>query len=54
MSNLTIKLTIDEVNIVLTALSNRPYFEVADLIAKIKRDCEAQLSSQETERRNNQ
>lgn len=39
-----LKLTIDEVNVILNALSVRPYVEVAELIAKIKTDGEKQIA----------
>ena len=40
---ITLTLTIDEANYVLGALGQRPFTEVADLIAKIKKDAEDQL-----------
>ena len=38
-----LKLTVEEVNIVLNALASRPYGEVCELIAKITADGEKQL-----------
>lgn len=38
-----LKLTVEEVNIVLNALANRPYGEVYQLIAKIQSEGEKQL-----------
>ena len=43
--NVTITLTIDEANYVLGALGARPFAEVVDLIAKIKKDAEDQLKA---------
>ena len=39
-------LTLDEVNIVLNALSNRPYIEVAELVGKIKTVGENQIKAE--------
>ena len=41
--NITFTLTIDEANYILGALGQRPFAEVADLIAKLKKDAEDQL-----------
>jgi hypothetical protein len=41
---LTLNLTINQVNTILAALGQRPYVEVADLIASIKVDAEKQLA----------
>jgi hypothetical protein len=41
--NIKLELTVDEVNIILNALSNRPYGEVAELIVKIRNEGEKQL-----------
>ena len=40
----TITLSVEEANYVLGALGARPFAEVADLIAKIKKEAEEQLS----------
>ena len=42
----TITLTVEEANYVLGALGARPFAEVADLIAKIKKEAEDQLVNQ--------
>ena len=42
---ITLTLTVDEANYVLASLGQRPFAEVADLIAKIKKDAEDQLKS---------
>ena len=42
--NITITLTLDEANYVLSALGSRPFTEVADLIFKIKKDAESQIN----------
>jgi len=42
---ITLTLTIDEANYVLGALGQRPFAEVADLIARIKKDAEDQLKA---------
>lgn len=42
-----LKLTVEEVNIILNVLATRPYVEVAELIEKIRADGEKQLSKQE-------
>lgn len=41
---LTLELTVEEVNTVLTALSKQPLESVIGIWAKIKQDAEAQLS----------
>ncbi len=43
---ITLKLSVDEVNIILNALANRPYGEVADLVYKIKTEGEKQINKQ--------
>ena len=43
--NITFTLTIDEANYILGALGQRPFAEVADLIAKLKKDAEDQLKA---------
>jgi len=40
-----LSLTVDQVNLILNALGQRPYVEVMDLVARIKLDAEKQLSS---------
>lgn len=42
-----LKLNLDEVNVILNALATRPYFEVAELIAKIKTEGEKQITANE-------
>jgi len=42
--NITITLTIDETNYVLSALGSRPFAEVADLVFKIKNEAESQIT----------
>ena len=44
-----LKLTIEQVNVVLNALAQRPYFEVAELIELIRIDGEKQLKISENE-----
>lgn len=41
---LTLELTVEEVNVVLTALAKQPLESVVGIWAKIKQDAEAQLS----------
>ena len=41
--NIELNLTVDEINIILNALANRPYGEVAVLIGKIDTEGEKQL-----------
>jgi hypothetical protein len=41
---LTLNLTVTQVNTILAALGQRPYVEVADLVALIKMDAEKQLT----------
>lgn len=40
--NIELNLTVDEINIILNALANRPYGEVAELIGKIRTEGEKQ------------
>jgi hypothetical protein len=40
---MTLTLTVDQINIVLNALGNAPYVQVANLIAEIQKQAEAQL-----------
>ena len=44
--NIELNLTVDEINIILNALANRPYGEVAELIGKIHNEGEKQLISE--------
>ena len=48
-----LKLTVEQVNIVLNALAQRPYVEVAELIELIRTDGEKQLEISEAEINNN-
>jgi len=41
----TLEFTVEEVNYVLMALSQRPFGEVADLIAKVKSSAQSQLQA---------
>lgn len=41
-----LKLSVEEINIVLNALANRPYGEVYQLITKIQADGEKQMKTQ--------
>jgi hypothetical protein len=43
--NVTLSLTVDEVNYILGALGSRPFAEVQQLIFKIKHDAEGQLTA---------
>jgi len=43
--NVTLSLTVDEVNYILQALGQRPFAEVQSLIFKIKQDAESQLAT---------
>ena len=45
--DIKLNLTVDEVNIILNALSSRPYVEVAELIGKIQTEGEKQLTESE-------
>ena len=40
-----LKFTVDEINLILNALAARPYFEVAELIEKIKAEGEKQIAT---------
>ena len=42
--NIKLDLTVEEVNIILNALSSRPYVEVAELIGKIHTEGEKQFN----------
>ena len=41
---ITLSLTVEQVNLILAALGQRPYVDVADLIHRIKIDAETQLA----------
>lgn len=43
--NIKLELTLEETNLILNALSSRPYIEVAELIGKIKNEGEKQLQT---------
>ena len=42
---INLSLTIEQVNLILAALGQRPYVDVADLIHRIKIDAEEQLAN---------
>jgi hypothetical protein len=44
MIMINLSLTIEQVNLILAALGQRPFVDVADLIHRIKLDAEAQLA----------
>jgi hypothetical protein len=44
MENIKLELSVSDVNIILNALANRPYVEVAELIGKIQSEGNKQLS----------
>lgn len=44
METLTIEFTIDEMNVILAALSNEPFKEVYEIIGKINTEAQKQLS----------
>lgn len=44
---INIELTVNEVNVILRSLGQHPFVEIADLIAKIKQQGEAQIAKQE-------
>lgn len=44
---INIELTVNEVNVILRSLGQHPFVEIADLIAKIKQQGEAQITKQE-------
>ncbi len=47
MQNLTLNLTLDEVNKILEALGNLPFVQVHDLIRTIQEQASAQLKGQQ-------
>ena len=47
--DLDFKLTIEEVNLILSALSKRPFDEVAGIIFKIKQSADAQVAEKAAE-----
>ena len=49
MKQLSLNLTLTEINAILDALGQRPYAEVFDLVEKIKTQSEAQLQIQPRE-----
>lgn len=45
MEELTLKLTLNEVNLILTGLGNMPYIQVSELIQKIQSQAKEQLNT---------
>ena len=45
MENIKLELTMDEANMILAALGDKPYIKVADLIQKIQQQGAAQLQN---------
>lgn len=48
-TQVTFTLTIEQANLVLTSLGQRPYAEVADLINSLKADAQKQLNAAQVE-----
>jgi hypothetical protein len=46
MENITLQLTIDEVNLLLASLGNQPYVQVFGLVLKIQQQAGSQLQAQ--------
>jgi len=44
-NSINLSLTVEQVNLILAALGQRPYVDVADLIHRIKIDAEEQLAN---------
>ena len=51
MEQISINLTLEEINQILESLGQRPYVEVFQLISKIKAQAEAQVQANEMRRR---
>lgn len=49
MENITLELTVEEANTILTALGQQPYIKVADLIQKIQGQGVSQLDRSKAE-----
>jgi hypothetical protein len=47
--NITLKLTVDEVNYILNAVAARPYAEVKDLVAKLQQQGSEELAKAQAE-----
>lgn len=43
MENIKLELSVEEINIILNSLANRPYVEVAELIGKIQSEGNKQI-----------
>lgn len=46
MNTITLSLTVEQINLVLTALGNAPYVQVASLIAEIQKQGQEQVADQ--------
>lgn len=47
MNDITLTLTLNEVNLIMSALGNAPYVQVADLIGKVKQQAQSQLEKKD-------
>jgi len=48
MNDITLTLTLNEVNLIMSALGNAPYVQVAELISKVKAQAQSQLETVES------
>lgn len=47
MNDITLTLTLNEVNLIMSALGNAPYVQVAELISKVKQQAQSQLEKKD-------
>lgn len=47
MNDITLTLTLNEINLIMSALGNAPYAQVADLVGKVKAQAQSQLEKKD-------
>ncbi len=48
MNDITLTLTLNEINLIMSALGNAPYVQVAELVGKVKAQAQSQLETVES------
>ena len=48
MNDITLTLTLNEINLIMSALGNAPYVQVAELVGKVKQQAQSQLETVES------
>jgi len=47
MNDIALTLTLNEINLIMSALGNAPYVQVAELVGKVKQQAQSQLEKKD-------